>query len=154
MKKTENIQVRLSDGGRINMRVTPEEKQMIKSIAEANNSTMSAVIRRALDNVDKPINVNLDETDLRDLIIQVRRINNNVRSFLNNISFSEHYTLEDRREIEKQLVKNEEAVLGEREHVRDTVLKLENLSTEEAAELARKVKDKNLQSLDEINDQL
>lgn len=152
MKKTENIQVRLSDGGRINMRVTPEEKQMIRSKAEANNSTMSAVIKNALDNVDKPISVNLDESDIRDMIIQVRRINNNIRALLNNMSFSEHYTLEDRRRIEKKLVKNEEAVLAERKYIKDTVFKLENLSTEEAVKFAQKIKDGKLKSTDEISE--
>ena len=35
MKRTESIQVRLPDGGRLHLRVSPEEKEMIRSKAEA-----------------------------------------------------------------------------------------------------------------------
>ena len=53
--------------------------------AEAENMTMSALVRRSLEKVDKPITVNLDTSDLRDLAIQSRRIDSTVRTFLKNI---------------------------------------------------------------------
>lgn len=44
MKKTESIQVRLPDGGRLHLRVSPEEKEMIRSKAEADKMTMSSLV--------------------------------------------------------------------------------------------------------------
>jgi len=81
MKRTESIQVRLSDGGRLNLRFSPEEKEMIRHKAEAENMTMSAIVRRSLEKIDNPIIVNLDNSDLRDLVIQTRRIDSPIRTF-------------------------------------------------------------------------
>lgn len=81
MKRTESIQVRLSDGGRLNLRVSPEEKEMIRHKAEAENMTMSAIVRRSLEKIDNPIIVNLDNSDFRDLVIQTRRIDSPARTF-------------------------------------------------------------------------
>ncbi|MFL2136784.1 hypothetical protein ACEN33_10295 [Ruoffia sp. FAM 24228] len=81
IKRTESIQVRLSDGGRLNLRVSPEEKEMSRHKADTENMTMSALVRRSLEKVDKPITVNLDKSDLRDLVIQARRIDSTVRTF-------------------------------------------------------------------------
>lgn len=55
---------------------------MIRLKAEAEKMTMSSLILNTLDKIDNPITVNLDNSDLRDLLIQVRRINANVRTFL------------------------------------------------------------------------
>ncbi len=139
MKRTESIQVRLSDGGRLNLRVSPEEKEMIRHKAEAENMTMSALVRRSLEKVDKPITVNLDKSDLRDLVIQARRIDSTVRTFLKNMDFNDPDSIKIKKEIEQNLIEVEEAVLGEVKKVENLVSELENLSTEEVIELAENI---------------
>ncbi len=89
MKRTKSVQVRLSDGGRLNLRVSPEEKEMIRHKVEAENMTMSAIVRRSLEKNDNPITVNLDNSDIRDLVIQARRIDSTVRTFLKNMDFND-----------------------------------------------------------------
>lgn len=150
MKRTESIQVRLPDGGRLHLRVSPEEKEMIRSKAEAEKMTMSSLILNTLDKIDNPITVNLDDSDLRDLLIQVRRINANVRTFLKQVGTGEHFSIEDRQEMEQQLVSNEKLVLEEYKRVRELVSKIESLNTEEAVEIAKKIKRERLESVNEI----
>lgn len=151
MKRTESIQVRLPDGGRLHLRVSPEEKEMIRPKAEAGKMTMSSLILRTLDKIDNPITVNLDDSDLRDLLIQVRRINANVRTFLKQVGTSEHFTIEDRQEMEQQLVSNEKFVLDEYKRVNDLVSRIESMNREEAAKFAKKVINNNLESVNEID---
>jgi len=139
MKRTESIQVRLSDGGRLNVRVSPEEKEMIRHKAEAENMTMSALVRRSLEKVDNPITVNLDKSDLRDLVIQARRIDSTVRTFLKNMDFNDPDSIKVKKEIEQNLIDIEEAVLGEVKKIENLVSELENLSTEEVIELAENI---------------
>ena len=59
----------------INLRVTPEEKEMIKQKAEEKNTTITALV---LNSIENNITVNLDTSDYRDLVIQVRRIGTNI----------------------------------------------------------------------------
>lgn len=151
MKRTKSIQVRLPDGGRLHLRVSPEEKEMIRSKAEAEKMTMSSLILRALDKIDNPITVNLDDSDLRDLLIQVRRINANVRTFLKQVGTGEHFSIEDRQEMEQQLVSNEKFVLDEYKRVRELVSRIESMNTEEAVEFAKKVINNNLESVKETD---
>ena len=150
MKRTESIQVRLPDGGRLHLRVSPEEKEMIRSKAEADKMTMSSLVLNTLDKIDNPITVNLDNSDLRDLLIQVRRINANVRTFLKQVGTSEHFSIEDRQKMEQQLVSNEQFVLDEYKRVNKLVSDIESLSTEEAVEIAKKIKQEKIESVNEI----
>ena len=152
MKRTESIQVRLSDGGRLHVRVSPEEKEMIRHKAEAENMTMSAFVRRSLEKVDKPITVNLDKSDLRDLVIQSRRIDSTVRTFLKNMDFNDPDSIKIKKEIEQNLIEIEEAVLEEVKKVEKVVSELENLNREEAAQIAQIIKDKKLESINEIEE--
>lgn len=152
MKRTESIQVRLSDGGRLHLRVSSEEKEMIRSKAEADKMTMSSLVLNTLDKIDNPITVNLDNSDLRELLIQVRRINANVRTFLKQVGIGEHFSIDDRQKIEQQLLSNEQLVLDEYKRVNDLVSKIESMNTEEAVEFAKKVKTNNLESVKEIDE--
>ena len=152
MKRTESIQVRLPDGGRLHLRVSPEEKEMIRSKAEAERMTMSSLVLNTLDKIDNPITVNLDDSDLRDLLIQVRRINANVRTFLKQVGTGEHFSIEDRQEMEQQLVSNEKFVLGEYKRARKLVSRIESMNTEEAVEFAKKITNNNLESVKEIDE--
>lgn len=142
----------LRDGGRLHLRVSPEEKEMIRSKAEAEKMTMSSLILNTLDKIDNPITVNLDDSDLRDLLIQVRRINVNVRTFLKQVGTGEHFSIEDRQEMEQQLVSNEQLVLDEYKRVKELVSKIESMNTEEAAEFANKVINNNLESVNDIDE--
>ncbi|MDT2801812.1 hypothetical protein P7H56_05950 [Vagococcus lutrae] len=152
MKRTESIQVRLPDGGRLHLRVSPEEKEMIRSKAETEKMTMSSLILNTLDKIDNPITVNLDDSDLRDLLIQVRRINVNVRTFLKQVGTGEHFSIEDRQEMEQQLVSNEKFVLDEYKRVRELVSKIESMNREEAVEFAEKGMNNNLESVNDIDE--
>ena len=152
MKRTESIQVRLPDGGRLHLRVSPEEKEMFRSKAEAEKMTMYSLILNTLDKIDNPITVNLDDSDLRDLLIQVRRINANVRTFLKQVGTGEHFSIEDRQEMEQQLVSNEKFVLGEYKRARKLVSRIESMNTEEAVEFAKKITNNNLESVKEIDE--
>ena len=114
--------------------------------------TMSSLILRAMDKIDNPITVNLDDSDLRDLLIQVRRINANVRTFLKQVGTSEQFSIEDRQEMEQQLVSNEKFVLDEYKRVRELVSKIESMNREEAAEFAEKVINNNLESVNDIDE--
>lgn len=127
MKRTESIQVRLPDGGRLHLRVSPEEKEMIRSKAEAERMTMSSLDLNTLDKIDNPISVNLDDSDLGQWLIEVRRINANVRALL------------------KQ-------VLDEYKRVRDLVSKIESMNREEAVEIAKKIKHEKLESVNDIDE--
>ncbi len=146
MKRTESIQVRLSDGGRLNLRVSPEEKEMVRQKAEAENMTMSAIVRRRLEKIDNPITVNLDNSDLRDLVIQARRIDSTVRTFLKNMDFNDPDSIKVKKEIEQNLIKIEEAVLEEVKKVENLVSEIESLSREEVIKLVEKTN--NNKSLD------
>ena len=146
MKRTESIQVRLPDGGRLHLRVSPEEKEMIRSKAEAEKMTMSSLILNTLDKIDNPITVNLDDSDLRQWLIEVRKINTNVRALLKQVGISEHFPIEDRQRIEQQLV------LDEYKRVKELVSKIESMNTEEAAEFAKKVINNNLESVNDIDE--
>lgn len=125
---------------------------MIRHKAEAENMTMSALVRRSLEKVDNPITVNLDNSDLRDLVIQARRIDSTVRTFLKNMDFNDPDSIKIKKEIEQNLIEIEEAVLGEVKKVKKVVSELENLSTEEAARIARRIKDEKLESINEIDE--
>src|SRR5690625_5174786 len=152
MKRTESIQVRLPDGGRLHLRVSPEEKEMIRSKAEAEKMTMSSLILNTLDKIDNPITVNLDDSDLRQWLIEVRKINANVRALLKQVGTSEHFPIERRQEIEELLVANEKQVLDEYKRVRGLVSKIESMNIEEAVEFAKKIKDEKLESINDITE--
>lgn len=152
MKRTESIQVRLPDGGRLHLRVSPEEKEMIRSKAEAEKMTLSSLILNTLDKIDNPITVNLDDSDLRQWLIEVRKINANVRALLKQVGISEHFPIERKKEIEELLVANEKQVLDEYKRVRGLVSKIESMNTEEAAEFAKKVINNNLESVNDIDE--
>lgn len=61
----------------IQLRVTEEEHRIIKKEAEENNTTMTALLLRRFEN---NVTVNLDTSDYRDLVIQVRRIGTNINT--------------------------------------------------------------------------
>ena len=72
MKKTE----------RISIRVTPEEKEMIQKKAKEKRTTITALV---LNSVKNNITVNLDTSVYRDLVIEIRRIGNNINQILKRI---------------------------------------------------------------------
>ena len=55
------------------------------------------------------------------------------------MDFNDHDSIKIKKEIEQNLIEIEEAVLGEVKKVENRVSELENLSTEEALELAKQI---------------
>lgn len=67
------------------------------------------------------------------------------------MDFNDPDSIKVKKEIEQNLIENEEAVLGEVEKVENLVSEIDNLSTEEAARIARRIKDEKLESINEID---
>lgn len=85
---------------KIEARVTKEEKEMIKRKAEENGMTISSYI---LNSVEKNVTINLDTSDYRNLVIQFRRIGNNINSIIRDIRFSNVYSDTHILEIQNNL---------------------------------------------------
>ncbi|OFK54608.1 hypothetical protein HMPREF2811_08110 [Globicatella sp. HMSC072A10] len=67
------------------------------------------------------------------------------------MDFNDPDSIKVKKEIEQNLIENEEAVLVEVEKVENLVSEIDNLSTEEAARIARRIKDEKLESINEID---
>ena len=85
---------------RLSIRVTEKEKKMIQKKAEKLKTTISALV---INSVEKQITVNLNTSDYRDLVIQFRRIGNNVNSLIREIRFSNYIDDSQVKEIDYQL---------------------------------------------------
>lgn len=68
------------------------------------------------------------------------------------MDFNDHDSIKKKKEIEQNLTEIEEAVEGEVKKVENLVSEIENLSTEEAARIARRIKDEKLESINEIDE--
>lgn len=68
----------------------------------------------------------MDKSDLRDLVIQARRIDSTVRTVLKNMDFIHPDSIKIKKEIEKNFIEIEEAVLEEVKKVENVVSKLES----------------------------
>ena len=82
---------------RLSIRVTEKEKKMIQKKAEKLKTTISALV---INSVEKQITVNLNTSDYRDLVIQFRRIGNNVNSLIREIRFSNYIDDSQVKEID------------------------------------------------------
>lgn len=110
---------------KIEARVTEEEKEKIKQIADDKNMTMSSLI---INSIKNNITVNLDTSDYRDLVIQVRRIGTNINSLLKNIYYQQYFTDTDIQTINKQLKQIENLMKEERTKIKETKEGIENLT--------------------------
>lgn len=82
----------------INARVTKEEKEKIQRKSKEKGMSISALILSSLDN---NITINLDTSDYRDLVIQFRRIGNNINTILKRIHFTKSISDSDILTIER-----------------------------------------------------
>ena len=113
----------------INLRVTPEEKEMIKQKAEEKNTTITALV---LNSIENNITVNLDTSDYRDLVIQVRRIGTNINTLLKNIHFFGFAEQSDIKRIQNKLNDIERKLKEEERKIKDTRKDLENITPRKA----------------------
>ena len=113
----------------INLRVTPEEKEMIKQKAEEKNTTITALV---LNSIENNITVNLDTSDYRDLVIQVRRIGTNINTLLKHIHFFGFAEQSDIKIIKNKLNDIERKLKEEERKINDTRKDLENITPRKA----------------------
>lgn len=113
----------------IQLRVTEEEHRIIKKEAEENNTTMTALLLRRFEN---NVTVNLDTSDYRDLVIQVRRIGTNINTLLKNIHFFGFAEQSDIKRIQNKLNDIERKLKEEERKIKDTRKGLENITPRKA----------------------
>lgn len=123
----------------IYIRVTTEEKEMIQKKAADNKMSVTALI---INSVQKNINVNLDTTDYRKLVIQFRRIGNNINSIIRDIRFSNFFSNTDVIEIQNNLKSLTKIMEEEKREIRKTKSSFENISPSQLKELLVKEKKK------------
>lgn len=120
---------------RLSIRVTPEEKEMIQKKAKEKRTTITALV---LNSVENNITVNLDTSVYRDLVIEIRRIGNNINQILKRIHYNEYYTQSDIEMIIRYQEMIEEKLEQERKSIWETKRQLNNLTIQEAIELLGK----------------
>lgn len=119
----------------IRARVTEKEKERIQKIAAQKGMSVSSLI---LNSIENNITVNLDTSDYRDLVIQVRRIGNNINNVIRDIRFKNYYTDKDMLDIKNSLNILNETIIEERKEIKKTVTEFENLTTRQLKNLLEK----------------
>jgi len=110
----------------IKAEVTYEEREEYQEKASNKNMTMNSLIKNSIDN---NITVNLDTSDYRDLVIQVRRIGNNINSLIRNIYYNQFFTDSDIQTIENLLDKINKTLEEERNKIDNAKEGLENITS-------------------------
>lgn len=138
---------------RLSIRVTPEEKQEIQNKVKKENTTITALV---LNSVENNVTVNLDTSDYRDLVIQFRRIGNNINGILKRIHYSNYITDTDLINIEKNQQLLKEVLNEERLKIIHTKDEFENLTPRKIREFLKKEKKRIPKYLiyDEISEQI
>lgn len=113
----------------IRVRVTKEEKEKYQKMADKKNMTVSALI---INSIENNITVNLDTSDYRDLVIQVRRIGTNINTLLKNIHFFGFAEQSDIKRIQNKLNDIERKLKEEERTIKDTRKGLENITPRKA----------------------
>lgn len=117
---------------RLSIRVTEKEKKMIQKKAEKLKTTISALV---INSVEKQITVNLNTSDYRDLVIQFRRIGNNVNSLIREIRFSNYIDDSQVKEIDYQLKILERLLKNEKVKIDSTKMEMEKMTARQLREL-------------------
>lgn len=137
----------------IRARVTEKEKEKIKKIANEKGISVSSLV---LNSIEKNVTVNVDTSDYRELVIQVRRIGNNINNIIKRIHFSNYITDTDlmnleinQKQIEKE-IKNHHLKINQIKRELETITpkQLKNYLEEEGKRIP------NYLIYDEINDQI
>ena len=117
---------------RLSIRVTEKEKKMIQKKAEKLKTTISALV---INSVEKQITVNLNTSDYHDLVIQFRRIGNNVNSLIREIRFSNYIDDSQVKEIDYQLKSLERLLKNEKVKIDSTKIEMEKMTARQLREL-------------------
>ena len=117
---------------RLSIRVTEKEKKMIQKKADQLKTTISALV---INSVEKQITVNLNTSDYRDLVIQFRRIGNNVNSLIREIRFSNYIDDSQVKEIDYQLKSLERLLKNEKVKIDSTKMEMEKMTARQLREL-------------------
>ena len=105
--------------------VTEEERERIRDIAKEKGMTISSLI---LNSVENNITVNLDTSDYRDLVIQVRRIGNNINTILKRLHYNNFFEESDVITIKKNQEMIEKELKEERKRINNAREDIENLT--------------------------
>lgn len=112
---------------RLSIRVTAEEKEMVEKKAEEKKTTITALV---LNSVENNITVNLDTSDYYDLVIQVKRVGNNINTILRRLHFTNFFEETDLDRIEKYQEEIMKEVKKERKKINSAREGIENLTPE------------------------
>uniref|UniRef100_UPI0034510D82 hypothetical protein n=1 Tax=Enterococcus casseliflavus TaxID=37734 RepID=UPI0034510D82 len=88
-----------------------------------------------INSVEKQITVNLNTSDYRDLVIQFRRIGNNVNSLIREIRFSNYIDDSQVKEIDYQLKSLERLLKNEKVKIDSTKIEMEKMTARQLREL-------------------
>lgn len=119
---------------RISMRVTAEEKEVITKKAEAENTTITALV---LKSIEKSVTVKMDTSDYRDLVIQFRRIGNNINQVIKNVKSKNIYSTNDMLQLNKHLKEIESLMKLENDKINNTRKSIENITPKKANRLLK-----------------
>lgn len=115
-QKTQHIQIR----------VTPEEKKLVQKLATQNGyKTLTAFL---LNGATNHVTVEIDTSDYRDLVIQVRRIGTNINQLIRSINYSKYFTNEQIFQIEIYLKNLDNYLKEEDKKVNSVEKKLQKIS--------------------------
>lgn len=113
----------------IEARVTKEEKEKYQRMADKKNMTVSALI---INSIESHITLNMNTSDYRDLVIQVRRIGTNINSLLRNVYYREFFTDSDIQSIKQYLKILENYILDEKKRLDGIKKGIENITPSQA----------------------
>ena len=113
---------------RIEIRVTEAENRKIKEEAKRKNTTMTALILRRFES---NVTINLDTSNYRDLLIEQRRIGNNINQVLRRINKNEYYTQNDLELIKRNQEILERELNNQGVRIRKIKTEIENLTPNE-----------------------
>lgn len=110
---------------KVEARVTEEQYQKYKNKAEKNGMSITALVINSLEN---NITINLDTSNYRDLVIQFRRIGNNINNIIKHIHFNQFFTDTDILDIKKKLNELKIILNKEKTKISETKKEFENLT--------------------------
>lgn len=113
---------------RIEIRVTEAEHRKIKEEAKRKNTTMTALILRRFES---NVTINLDTSNYRDLLIEQRRIGNNINQVLRRINKNKYYTQNDLELIKRNQEILERELNNQGVRIRKIKTEIENLTPNE-----------------------
>lgn len=133
--------------------VTEEEREKIREIAKEKGMTISSLI---LNSIENNITVNLDTSDYRDLVIQVRRIGNNINTILKRLHYTNFFEQSDLMEIKRNQEMIEKKLKEERKKIYSAREDIENITPDQIKNFLKEEEKRipNYLIYDEIGEQI